>query len=335
MIKLMRYLRDYKLESVVGPLFKFFEACLELLVPIVMARVIDVGVKNGDSGYILRMGAVLAAFALSGVVCALTAQYFAAKASMGFGTKLRADLYRHVNRLSFAELDTAGAPTLIARLTSDANQAQASINLTLRLLLRSPFIVLGAIAMAFTIDARLTLIFIGATALLGLCVFFVMRATIPLYRRIQSRLDRVSRLTRESLSGARVIRAFSRQASEKADYEAETGELLRAQVRAGRLSALLNPATSAIVNAAIALLVWQGGYRVFAGGITQGEVVALVNYMTQILVALLALSNLIVQMARGSASAARLNELFALRPSIVDGPGAQTEEARTPSNSSA
>ena len=233
MIKLMRYLRDYKLESVVGPLFKFFEACLELLVPIVMARVIDVGVKNGDSGYILRMGAVLAAFALSGVVCALTAQYFAAKASMGFGTKLRADLYRHVNRLSFAELDTAGAPTLITRLTSDANQAQASINLTLRLLLRSPFIVLGAIAMAFTIDARLTLIFIGATALLGLCVFFVMRATIPLYRRIQSRLDRVSRLTRESLSGARVIRAFSRQASEKADYEAETGELLRAQVRAG------------------------------------------------------------------------------------------------------
>ena len=326
MIKLMRYLRDYKLESVVGPLFKFFEACLELLVPIVMARVIDVGVKNGDSGYILRMGAVLAAFALSGVVCALTAQYFAAKASMGFGTKLRADLYRHVNRLSFAELDTAGAPTLITRLTSDANQAQASINLTLRLLLRSPFIVLGAIAMAFTIDARLTLIFIGATALLGLCVFFVMRATIPLYRRIQSRLDCVSRLTRESLSGARVIRAFSRQASEKADYEAETGELLRAQVRAGRLSALLNPATSAIVNAAIALLVWQGGYRVFAGGITQGEVVALVNYMTQILVALLALSNLIVQMARGSASAARLNELFALRPSIVDGPGAQTEE---------
>ena len=154
MIKLMRYLRDYKLESVVGPLFKFFEACLELLVPIVMARVIDVGVKNGDSGYILRMGAVLAAFALSGVVCALTAHYFAPKASMGFGTKLRADLYRHVNRLSFAELDTAGAPTLITRLTSDANQAQASINLTLRLLLRSPFIVLGAIAMAFTIDAR-------------------------------------------------------------------------------------------------------------------------------------------------------------------------------------
>lgn len=318
MRKLIRFLSRYKLESIVGPLFKLLEASFELVVPLIMASVIDTGIRNADSGYIYRMGGLLVLMGVLGLVCSLTAQYFAAKAAMGFGTELRSALFAHINSLSHSEIDRLGASSLITRMTSDVNQAQSGVNLVLRLFLRSPFIVVGAIIMAFMIDVRLTLIFLAATPLLALAIYYVMAKTIPAYKAIQNKLDHVSLITRENLSGVRVIRAFSRQEAEQERFEQAGEGLMNMQLAAGRISALMNPATFVIVNLAILALIWFGGFSVDGGRISQGQLVALVNYMTQILTALVALANLIISFTRASASAIRINEVFAISPSIRD-----------------
>ncbi len=318
MRKLIRFLSRYKLESIVGPLFKLLEASFELVVPLIMASVIDTGIRNADSGYIYRMGGLLVLMGVLGLVCSLTAQYFAAKAAMGFGTELRSALFAHINSLSHSEIDRLGASSLITRMTSDVNQAQSGVNLVLRLFLRSPFIVVGAIIMAFMIDVRLTLIFLAATPLLALAIYYVMAKTIPAYKAIQNKLDHVSLITRENLSGVRVIRAFSKQEAEQERFQQAGEGLMNMQLAAGRISALMNPATFVIVNLAILALIWFGGFSVDGGRISQGELVALVNYMTQILTALVALANLIISFTRASASAIRINEVFAVSPSIHD-----------------
>lgn len=316
MFKLARFLANYKKECVVGPLFKFLEACFELFVPLVMAGIIDVGIKNGDTAYIYKMGALMVGLGLLGLVCSLTAQFFAAKASMGFGTALRSALFRHVGDLSYAELDEIGTPSLITRLTGDINQAQSGVNLGLRLFLRSPFIVVGAIVMAFLVDVKLAVIFLVATPLIGAVIWFVMSKCIPCYKRIQACMDKVSLLVRENLTGVRVIRAFSKQKEEHAAFEQTCETLMNEQVAAGKIAALLNPATYVVVNLAVIAIVWGGGFQVNAGDLTQGEVIALVNYMSQILLALVALANLIVVFTKASASAARINDVFAIFPTV-------------------
>ena len=318
MFKLARFLTDYKKECVIGPLFKFLEACFELFVPLVMAGIIDIGIKNGDTAYIYKMGGVMVALGLLGLACSLTAQYFAAKASMGFGTVLRSALFRHVGDLSYAELDEIGTPSLITRLTGDINQAQSGVNLGLRLFLRSPFIVVGAIVMAFFVDVKLAMIFLIATPLIGAVIWFVMAKCLPYYKRIQALMDKVSLLVRENLTGVRVIRAFSKQREEHAAFEKTCGSLMDEQVAAGKTAALLNPATYVVVNLAVIAIVWGGGFQVNAGDLTQGEVIALVNYMSQILLALVALANLIVVFTKASASAARINDVFAIFPTVAE-----------------
>lgn len=325
MFKLIKYLKGYTVQSIIAPLFKFSEASFELIVPVVMARIIDVGIKNGDKDYIYKMGFVLILLGILGLAAAITAQFFAAKASVGFGTALRRDFYRHLNSLSHAETDRLGAPTMITRITNDINQAQTGVNMFLRLFLRSPFIVVGAIIMCLTINVRLTLIFAAAAPIIGLIIYLIMTSTIPRYKRIQGRLDKVSLATRENLSGVRVIRAFSGQKSEKEDFDRETEELLRAQLRVGRISALLNPLTFAVVNLAIAAILWFGGKTVYAGDITQGELIALVNYMNQILLALIYLANLIIILTKAGASAARINDIFAIKPSVTDNGNTEQE----------
>lgn len=318
MFKLLKYLKGYIPQSIIAPLFKFLEASFELAVPIVMANIIDIGIKNNDEGYVYKMGLILVLLGVFGLAAAITAQYFAAKAALGFGTALRRDFYRHLNTLSHAEIDKIGAPTMITRVTNDINQAQTGVNMFLRLFLRSPFIVIGSIVMCLTVSPSLTLIFGIAAPVIGLIIYLIMTNTIPKYKHIQSGLDRVSLLTRENLSGVRVIRAFSRQKNEKEDFEVETGELLKAQIRAGRVSALLNPLTFAVVNLAIAAILWFGGGSVDSGAITQGELIALVNYMNQILLALIVVANLIIILTKSGASASRINDIFALTPSVTD-----------------
>lgn len=326
MRKLLKYLNDYKKESIIGPLFKLLEACFELVVPLIMANMIDIGIRNRDTAYILKMGSVLILFAVLGLACSLTAQYFAAKASVGFGTALRHDMFRHIQSLSYAEIDRAGSSTLVTRITSDINQVQSGVNLVLRLFLRSPFIVIGAMIMAFTISVKLALIFVIAVPLLSLVIYGIMVVSIPLYRQVQRWLDRILLSTRENLEGIRVIRAFGMQRRERDAFKKENTRYLAAQMLVGKISALLNPATYIIVNAATIAIVWFGGRETYAGGITQGEVIALVNYMTQILTALVALSNLIVSFTKALACANRVNEVFALEPLIRDGEG-DVEEA--------
>ena len=318
MFKLARFLTAYKKECVIGPLFKFLEACFELFVPLVMAGIIDIGIKNGDTAYIYKMGGLMVALGLLGLICSLTAQFFAAKASMGFGTVLRSALFRHIGDLSYAELDEVGMPSLITRLTGDINQAQSGVNLGLRLFLRSPFIVVGAIVMAFFVDVKLAMIFLIATPLIGAVIWFVMAKCIPYYKRIQSFMDKVSLLVRENLTGVRVIRAFSKQKEEHKSFENTCVSLMDEQVTAGKIAALLNPATYVVVNLAVIAIVWGGGFQVNAGDLTQGEVIALVNYMSQILLALVALANLIVVFTKASASAARINDVFAIFPTVKE-----------------
>lgn len=318
MRKLIRYLKGYVKESIIAPLFKFIEASFELIVPLVMAQIIDVGIKNNDVEYIIKMGILLLVLGVLGLGCAVTAQYFAAKASLGFGTSLRKDLYHHINTLSFAELDRIGVNTLVTRITADANQAQTGVNMFLRLFLRSPFIVIGSLVVCLTISLKLTLIFAVAAPIIGLIIYLVMGKTIPMYKSIQKKLDRVSLDTRENLSGAKVIRAFSRQENEAAEFEKNTDELMKAQLKTAKVSALLNPLTYVIVNIAIVLILWFGGVSVNVGEITQGEVIALVNYMNQILLALIYLANLIIIVTKSLASAARINDIFDVAPSIAD-----------------
>ena len=318
MKKLLVYLKDYKLESIVGPLFKLLEACFELIVPLLVADVINNAIPNGDAAAVRRTALIMVLFGVLGLVCSITAQFFAAKAAVGFGAAVRSALFRHVNTLSHAELDRLGSSGLITRLTADVDQAQAGVNLVLRLLLRSPFVVLGSIIMALTISVKLTLIFLVATPLIGLVIYLVISRSLRLYKRIQAGVDRLSLLTRENLSGARVIRAFSRQQEESGRFKDTADSLMRLQMFAGRISAALNPATMVIVDLAVVLIIWFGGKSVSAGEVGQGDVVALVNYLTQILIALVALANLIVNFTRGTASAARIQEVLEVRPSVED-----------------
>ncbi len=298
MKRLLGYLTEYKKECVLGPLFKLLEASFELLVPLVMAAVIDTGIKSRSQGYVIQMCLVLVGLGLVGLVCSITAQYFAAKASVGFAAKVRGALFGHIQRLGFRELDREGAATLITRMTSDLNQVQNGMNLALRLLLRSPFVVFGAMVMAFTIDWRAALIFAVAIPLLAAVVFGVMLWTMPRYKQVQAGLDRVLGKTRENLTGVRVVRAFGREETETAAFQEENEALTRLQVFVGRVSGLMNPVTYILINLATLALVWAGGLRVEAGAITQGQVVALLNYMGQILVELVKLANLIINITK-------------------------------------
>ncbi len=318
MKRLVRYLKDYKLESVLGPLFKMLEASFELFVPLVMAQIIDVGIKNQDSPYIMKMCGLLVLLGVIGLTCSLTAQYFAAKAAVGFSTALRNDLFAHIQKLSYSEQDTVGTATLITRMTSDVNQVQSGLNLALRLLLRSPFIVFGAMIMAFTVNAKAAMVFVVAIPALSVVVFGIMAVSMPLYKKVQRQLDRVTLATRENLTGARVIRAFNRQDDETVRFDEENTMLVRLQVFVGKISALMNPITYVIINLAIIAVVWISGKQVDAGIITQGETVALVNYMSQILVELIKMANLIVSISKALACANRIGLVFEEKSSITD-----------------
>ena len=318
MFKLFKYLKNYKIESIIGPLFKMIEACFELAVPVVVAKIIDVGIYNNDKSYIYSMGAIMVLLGLLGLACSLTAQYFAAKASFGFGTALRRDLYHHINTFSHTEIDKLGSSSLVTRITSDINQAQTGVNMILRLFLRSPFIVIGSIIMAFTISVKLTLIFLISAPILALIIYFIMIKTVPMFKRIQKRQDKITLMTSENLIGTRVIRAFSRQKNEEEDFRENAEELKKLQVSAGRISALMNPATYIVVYAAIIAIIWAGGISVYSGSITQGEVIALLSYMNQILLALLAVALLVTSITKAQASAIRINEVFDVMPSITD-----------------
>lgn len=330
MKELRVHLRGWGGRAVLAPLFKMFEACLELLVPLVMARIIDVGIAGHNGGYILRMGGVLVALGAAGLAASVTAQYFAARVAVGFTRSLRSALFAKIQSLDYAELDEAGVSTLVTRMTSDANQVQNGVNLTLRLLLRSPFVVVGAMLMAFTIDTKAALIFVVVIPLLALAVGGIMAITMPLYKKVQARLDSVLLATRENLAGVRVLRAFNKQPEEAARFAAQNGGLTRAQLFVGRISALMNPLTTLLVNGAIIALLWTGALQVDTGRLSQGQVVALVNYMSQILVELVKLANLIVTVARALACAGRIETVLRLRPSMHKGDVGETAGEGSP-----
>ena len=318
MRKLFRYLKGYELQALLAPLFKMLEACFELFVPLVVASIIDTGIKNADSVFIWQRCGLLVLLAVIGMACSLTAQYFSARAALGFGTALRRDLFRHIDTLSYSELDGIGTPTLVTRMTSDINQVQSGLNLTLRLLMRCPFIVLGALIMAFTISPRLTLLFLLATAAISLIVWCIMRATLPVYHAAQNSLDRVTLLTRENYVGARVVRAFARQAQEL-DAFVQTNDRLKAiQWKAGRISALMNPLTYLVVNLTVIALLLSGGREVYTGTLTQGEVIALINYMSQILINLLRIADLVISVTRALASGVRVSEILNTPTTMAD-----------------
>ena len=319
MKKLLCYLKEYKKESVLGPLFKLLEATLELFVPLVVAAIIDTGIGNQDRGYVVKMCLVPVLLGLIGLAFSVTAQYFAAKAAVGFVTTIRHVLFGHIQKLSYAELDTQGTSTLITRMTSDMNQVQNGVNLTLRLLLRSPFVVIGAMVMAFTIDVKAALVFVVGIPALAVVVFGVMLACIPLYRKVQNRLDKVLGLTRENLTGVRVLRAFCKEEEQEAEFQKQNQTLTDTQKFVGRISALLNPLTYVIINVAIIALIWIGAIRVDMGIITQGAVVALYNYMSQILTELIKLANLIINITKSVACGNRIQSVLEVEPSVKDG----------------
>ena len=322
---LIKYLRHYIKESILAPLFKMLEASFELFVPLVMAAIIDTGIKNSDKPYIFKMGMVLVGLAIVGFISALTAQYFAARAAVGFGKELRGDLYRHINTLSYSEIDKIGTSTLITRLTADVNQMQTAVNLFLRLFLRSPFIVIGAVVMAFTVDPKTAIIFAVSIPMLAVVVFGIMFYSVPIYKKVQNRLDSVMMMTRENLSGVRVIRAFNHEQREIEDFDKCSEELKDMQLYGGKISAYLNPITYVIVNLSIVLIIYFGGLRVDTGRLTQGEVISLINYMSQVLVELIKLSNLIINLTKSVACGNRINDVFKIKPSINDGSGIKTE----------
>lgn len=317
MKKLLVYLKDYRKETILAPLFKMLEATFELFVPLVMAAIIDQGIGSGDVSYVLRMGGILILLGLIGLVCSITAQYFAARAAVGFSTKLKHALFAHIQGLSFTEIDTLGTATMITRMTSDVNQVQNGVNMVLRLFLRSPFIVFGAMIMAFTIDVKAALIFVVTIPLLSVVVFGIMMWTMPLYKKVQAGLDSVLGITRENLTGARVIRAFNKEQEEIESFEKKNSMLAHMQLFVGKISALTNPATYIIINAATIILLYTGAVRVDEGTITQGQVVALVNYMSQILVELVKLANLIITITKALACANRIQSVFEIRSSMV------------------
>lgn len=315
--KLLIYLKKYTLETVLAPLFKMFEATLELFVPLVVKRIIDTGIANNDLTYILKMCVLLAFLAFVGLAFSITAQYFSARAAVGFSSSLRYSLFSHIGTLTHSEIDTLGTSKLITRMTSDINQVQNGINLTLRLLLRSPFVVFGAMIMAFTVDKSSALTFAGTIPVLSLVVFAIMLGTVPLYKAVQKHLDSILLKTRSTLSGVRVLRAFSAEKRDIADFTEKNQLLLSAQQKAARISALLNPLTYVIINAAVIILIYTGAIRVEAGIISQGAVVALYNYMSQILVELIKLANLIITITKSFASARRITEIFDTSPSVT------------------
>lgn len=322
MKKLLVYLKGYEKETVLAPLFKMLEALFELFVPLVMAAVIDTGIARGDRDYIVRMCLLLIALGIIGLVCSITAQFFAARAATGFSTRLRHALFSHIQGLSYTEMDTVGTSTLITRMTSDINQVQSGVNLVLRLFLRSPFIVFGAMIMAFTVDTKAAWIFVVTIPLLSIVVFGIMLWTMPLYKRVQAALDSVLRLTRENLSGVRVIRAFNKEKEEQAYFQEQNEKLTGLQKFVGRISGLMNPITYVIVNGAIVVLLYTGALRVDGGVLTQGAVVALVNYMSQILVELVKLANLIITVTKAIACGNRIQGVFEVENSLR--PGAYT-----------
>lgn len=316
MKRLLVYLKDYKKESVLGPLFKLLEASFELFVPLVIARIVDTGISGKDYGYVWRMGGILLLLAVIGLTCSVTAQYFAAKAATGFATNLRHSLFSHIQSLSYTEMDKLGTAAMITRMTSDINQVQSGVNLVLRLFLRSPFIVFGAMIMAFTIDVKAALIFVVTIPLLSIVVFGIMLISIPLYKKVQAGLDKVLGRTRENLAGVRVIRAFNREDEELEAFTGENQALTRMQMFVGRFSACMNPVTYIIVNATTIVLIWTGAVRVDSGILTQGQVIALVNYMSQILVELVKLANLIITVTKAFACADRISGVLELKSSL-------------------
>ncbi len=318
MKRLLTYIRDYRVRAVLAPLFKCLEACFDLFVPLVISSMIDRGIRSGNLGYVFRMGGLLLVLATIGLLCSFTAQFFAAKVAIHTGKGLRNDLFRHINSLGYREIDTLGTSTLITRMTSDINAVESGVNMALRLFMRSPFIVFGAMVMAFTISVRAGLIFAVTIVILFIVVFGIILTTAPMYRANQGQLDRIMKTTRENLLGVRVVRAFNRQASEIDEFRRENERLTQMQVRVGRISALLNPVTYVIINLAVVYLIYRGGGFVYEGTITQGGLVALVNYMSQILVELIKLANLIIQITRAMASMNRIDGIFALQPAVSD-----------------
>lgn len=330
MKKVFYYLKGYAVQSILGPLFKLGEATLELFVPLVVARIIDVGIPNSDKNYIIKMSLILVGLAFAGLLMSVTAQYFAAKASVGCVTKMRSALFAHIQTLSYSDLDSLGTSTVITRMTGDMNQIQTGLNIGLRLLLRSPFVVLGAMVMAFTIDTREALIFAGAIPILAIVIFGIMLAGIPLYKKTQGKLDSVLRLTRENLTGVRVIRAFGREKEETARFVGSNNALVAIQEFAGKIAAVLNPATYVIINAAVIILIYSGAVKVNAGTLTQGETVALYNYMSQILIELIKFASLIISITKAAACANRVSDILDMSPSFEGGDvigGSDTDEA--------
>lgn len=322
MRKMLRFLKGYEKETILAPLFKMLEACFELLVPLVVASIIDVGIKNGDLAYIGRRCGLLVLLAAVGLASSLTAQYFAARAALGYGTALRGALFRHIDTLSYTELDGIGTPTLVTRMTSDINQIQNGVNMALRILLRCPFIVIGALILAFVISPVIGLWFLAVTAAISLVVWLIMRVTVPHYHAAQSTLDRVTLLTRENYVGARVVRAFARQSDEIAAFTDTNDRLKSIQLKAGRISALMNPLTYLIVNLGIIAVLLRGGVQVDTGALTQGEVIALINYMNQILINLVRVADLVVSITRALASAMRVSEILDTPTTMPDPAGA-------------
>lgn len=319
MKNLIIYIKEYSKECVLGPLFKLLEACFDLIVPLVMAGIIDNGIAGNDKGYVFRFGGVLVLLAIVGLACSITAQYFAAKAAVGFAANVRHALFAHIESLSYSEMDTIGTSTLITRMTSDINQMQSGVNMALRLFLRSPFIVFGAAIMAFTIDVKAALIFVAVIPLLAIVVYGIMFISMPMYKRVQAELDKVLGRTRQNLTGVRVIRAFNKEESEKKNFCEENEELTRLQMLVGRISALTNPVTYVVINVALLVLLWVGAIRINAGSLTQGQVVALINYMSQILVELIKLANTIVLSTKAVACANRVSSVFDIKSSLTSG----------------
>lgn len=317
----MKYIKPYRIQAIIGFLFKMTEAFFELIVPMVVADIIDNGIAKNDSNYILKMGFVLFLLAIIGYCCALICQYFASKTSQGFGTYLRNDMFKAMNAYDYENIDDIGTPSLITRITNDVNQLQLAVAMAIRLVSRSPFLIIGSLIMAFQINVQMALIFLLSAPLLALCIFLVMSKSLPLYIRIQKQLDRVSLICRENLSGIRVIRAFSKQFQEKNRFEEATQKQKDMQIKVGKISALLNPLTSVIVNIAIIFILYIGGIRVNAGSLTQGEIIALINYMNQILLSMFVFANVIVIFNKASASYKRVQEVLAIQPHIHDGSG--------------
>lgn len=319
MKKLLKYITEYRKECILGPLFKLLEACFDLTVPLVMAWLIDRGISQNDVPYIWKMGGLLLILAAIGLTCSITAQYFAAKAAVGFATKLRHAVFKHIESLSFTEMDEAGTSMMITRMTSDINQVQSGTNLALRLFLRSPFIVFGAAVMAFTIDVKAALVFAVVIPLLALVVFGIMLITMPMYQKVQGHLDRLLGVTRQNLSGVRVIRAFNKEQAERESFGRENDLLTRMQLFAGRISALMNPVTYIMINGALVALIWTGAVRIDMGTLKQGQIVALINYMSQILVELVKMANTIIMSTKCVACGNRIQALLEVESSLEDG----------------